>query len=147
MSGIIYRPGNTITAADASDAAAELTSIDGKITAVDTAHVTISSALPAGTNAIGKTTPSLSSSIVSAPAALTGTGSAQQMASATAVQGVLVQADTTNTTNLRIGDSNATTSRGIQLAPGDSLFFLVSNSNVLYYVAESGSPKLNVFVY
>lgn len=42
------------TAANQSTANSSLSSIDGKITAVNTGNVTIGAALPAGTNAIGK---------------------------------------------------------------------------------------------
>lgn len=83
---------------------------------------------------------------ISTPAAVTGTGSPVALASAVAASGVLLQADATNSTNLRIGDANTSTTRGIQLSPGDAIFLPVTNASLLYVVAESGSPKLNYLV-
>ncbi|HEY1268829.1 MAG TPA: hypothetical protein VGH16_16355 [Candidatus Binatia bacterium] len=53
ISGSIALPTGAATAANQSTGNASLTSIDGKITAVNTGAVTISSALPAGNNNIG----------------------------------------------------------------------------------------------
>lgn len=79
----------------------------------------------------------------STPAAVTATGSAVALTSAIAIKGVWLQADTTNTTNLRVGDSSVTTTRGIQLTAGDKYFFECTNASAIYVIAESLSPKLN----
>ncbi len=88
----------------------------------------------------------LTAAAFSTPAAVTGTGSAVALGSAAAIKGVRVQADYTNTTNLRVGDANISTTRGIQLAPGDALFIETANASNIYLIAESGSPKANIMV-
>ncbi len=83
----------------------------------------------------------------STPAAVTAGGSAAAIGSGACIKGVLIQADMTNVTNARIGDANITTSRGFQLAPGDSVFWECTNISAVYSIAESGSPKLNVVLF
>lgn len=80
------------------------------------------------------------------PAAVTAGGAATALASAASPRGVTLQADLANTTNVRVGDSAVSATRGFQLAPGDSKYFPVDNASRVYHFAESGSPKLNVVV-
>ena len=71
-------PTGAATSARQDTGNSSLSSIDGKITAVNTGAVTISSALPAGTNNIGKTSPAAfvtTSGTLQSAAAATGNGS------------------------------------------------------------------------
>lgn len=125
-----------------------LSSIDTKLSSQATAANqstanTSLSAINTDTTAI-KT--SLATATFSTPAAVTCTGSATALASGAAVKGVRVQADYANTTNVRVGDSNISTTRGIQLAPGDVIFIETANASNIYQIAESGSPKINVLI-
>lgn len=48
--------------------------------------------------------------------------------------------------NVRIGDSNITASRGDQLTPGESRVYTISNSNLLYHRTEAGTSTITVVV-
>jgi hypothetical protein len=54
-----------------------------------------------------------------------------------ATHGVIVQAHPTNTINVRIGDSNTSSTRGIALTPGKAIFLPVTNANQITYCNES----------
>jgi hypothetical protein len=139
MSGSV---GVTIATDDTLMAAikADVDKIPSKGTAVMTGSTPVT--LATDDAAVKALTPSAPST----PAQVTGSGSATALSSLTAVAGVFLQADSTNTANLRIGDSNITTSRGIQLLPGQRLWYPCTNANQVYVIAESGSPKLNYAV-
>ena len=97
---------------------------------------------PASGSGVIATKPPASASI-STPAQVS-VSTAAALPTTTVVNYVDVQADIANTANVRIGDGNVTTTRGTQLAPGDSKRFYVPNSNLLTAVSESGTQKLNL---
>lgn len=123
--------------------------------------VIVDSALPAGTNAIGKLAANSGVDIgdVDVTSAVSGTldhGSNQDIDTAaeqiTATSfackfGVTLRADTANTGILYIGNSDVTVSGtaatdGIPLSPGDSLFLPVTNSNIPYAIASANNQKI-----
>lgn len=76
---------------------------------------------------------------------ITATGTATAIATSTACIQVVVQAHSGNAALIvRVGDSNITTSRGLQLAAGASVALSVADLASVYVLAESGSPKVCV---
>lgn len=76
---------------------------------------------------------------------VTATGSAARItASPTACIQVVVKALRANTTNVRVGDSSITTSRGYQLGPGEAVALAIDDVRDVYIIAESGSPVVSV---
>lgn len=97
------------------------------------------------TNTIGGTFRRLSSSVATvAQQTFTG-GSVVALTALAVTNRLIVQSDSTNTTNIRIGDVAVTPTRGMQLAPGDTFEFYITNSNLLNGIVESGSVKLNIY--
>lgn len=76
----------------------------------------------------------------------TATNSAVQLGSlAAGPSGIRVQnTSAVGQPNIRVGDSSITTTRGLQLGPGQWEIFTVDNANRLYVIAESGSPTYGV---
>jgi hypothetical protein len=73
------------------------------------------------------------------PASITtGANTTQGQLSAQAlVRGLRIQADPTNTINIRIGSSSTSATQGFQLMPGKSIDLPVTNANAVYYCNES----------
>lgn len=71
---------------------------------------------------------------------LTGARDALVAASTPVKNGVLVQADATNTvgTYVEVGFADLTAGNGLQLYPGDSVPFAVTNANELYAIGAAG---------
>jgi len=106
-------------------------------------------------SALGATTPAASLSVTgslatTAPTTVadaTGTGSEAQLGSlAAGPSGIRVQNTSADgSPNIRVGKtSEVSTTRGVQIRPGAEAVFCVSNANVLYVIAESGSPTYAV---
>lgn len=75
--------------------------------------------------------------------------SAVQLVTATpsvvAKQKIIVQSKAANTDKIRVGDSNVTTTRGIELAPGDSVTFDgLQDPSLLYAIVLSGTQTVIV---
>lgn len=119
--------------------------------ATETTLAAMSAKLPAS---LGAKAPASSASVTGSLASTAPTTVADQTATGSAValgscaagpSGVRVQnTSATGGTNIRVGDSSITTTRGVQLAPGQWEIFAVTNANVLYVIAESGSPTAGV---
>lgn len=75
---------------------------------------------------------------------VTATGTAAAVGTSTACVQVVIKALDSNTTNVRVGDSQITTSRGYPLTPGESVVLGVSDVSKVYVIAESGSPVVAV---
>jgi hypothetical protein len=86
-----------------------------------------------------------SASLVSVADATAFTSQTQLSSMASGPGGIRVQnTSATGQPNLRVGDSNTGTARGVQLAPGVWEVFPVANANLLYVASESGSPTYSV---
>ncbi len=59
---------------------------------------------------------------------------------------VMVQADINNTDKVRVGDSNTSLTRGIQLAAGAAYTFETTNAANIFSVSASAGQKLNVVI-
>lgn len=134
--------GGSATAARQDTGNTSLASIDGKVPAKGTAAMAASTPVTLATDdtAVKALAPPAASDT---PAAITA-GAVTQFASVATAHGIIVQNDTTSTTNIRVGDSGITAARGIQVAPGKAIFLPCTNANVYYHIAESGSPKINL---
>lgn len=139
-----------------------LSSLNGKVTAVNTGNVTIGSALPAGTNAIGKlaansgvdigdvdVTSSVATSFATGSNLDIDTTAEQLVASSVACKfGVTVKSATTNTGTVYIGASSSVTAGttaatdGFPLEPGESVTVPVNNINLLYGIASAADQKV-----
>lgn len=99
------------------------------------------------------TRPLTSADIVSvAPATATGTiadvtgNSAAQQLGNNACKAAVIRALAANTGNIRVGDSNVSASRGAELAPGDSIYLNISNTNLVYVYGVSPDKWSVTFV-
>lgn len=158
---------NSLAVVLASDQASIPVTVSGVATAANQATeiadlasiVTNTGHIPTpGTNTMANSTPvtiatddAVTKAIVpqaafSTPAAVTATNAATAFGASAAVKGVVVQADSTNLVNVRVGDSGISTTRGIQIIPGKAFFVPCTNANEVYLIAESGSPKVNLFI-
>ena len=67
----------------------------------------------------------------------------QITATSTACRSVCVRSLAANSAAIRVGDSNVTASRGIELSPGDAVVLAISNVD-LAYVYGNGADKVSV---
>jgi hypothetical protein len=67
----------------------------------------------------------------------TGTGGA-------ANAGLMVQAPSTNTASIFVGDSSVTTSTGIELEPGKGITLPLQDESAVYGIVASGTQNLRV---
>lgn len=67
----------------------------------------------------------------------TGTGGA-------ANAGIMVQAPSTNTASIFLGDSAVTTSTGIELEPGKGVTLPIQDEGTVYGIVASGTQNLRV---
>jgi hypothetical protein len=86
---------------------------------------------------------------------ISGTGSPTQLATTGVARWIVFQAPSTNSSNVRVGDASITTTQGIFLAPGGTMFYppigLVANQTEdtrynlanVYYLVQSGD-KLTI---
>lgn len=58
------------------------------------------------------------------------------------VEGVIVQALSTNTATIFVGPSGVTTATGFELQPGQATSIAVNNTNVIYAISGSAAQKL-----
>ena len=83
-----------------------------------------------------------------ADVSLTGASAAKLVAATPSIkpkQKIVVQAIAANTDKVRVGDSNVATTRGIELAPGDSVTFDgVDDPSKLFGIVYSGTQKVAV---
>lgn len=84
--------------------------------------------------------PRLSASPVSFATALS-TTAATLAANACSI-GAIVNNPFSNTINVRVGGSAVSATVGHCLAPGDSVFFPTTNTNLIYAASESGTPSI-----
>jgi hypothetical protein len=84
------------------------------------------------------------------PAQVTVGGAGGVVATAFGAQAVnsyaLIQALSTNTVSVWIGTSDVTTAKGVELVPGASLPFEVTNTNLLYHISTTTGQKVNLKV-
>lgn len=103
-------------------------------------------------DAIGALAPSSSMSTIDAvgsifasPAALSVTTSSATFSSTSFPFGFIVQASSTNTSSIWVGTpSDHAVGRGVELAPGDSVGFRLSNTNRLAGIAVTGTQSVSV---
>jgi len=97
--------------------------------------------LNAGSNTIGNTgTPSATINIGQTTSAVTAT---QLTASSIAMtNGVVIQALSTNTASVYIGNSSVTTANGFELTAGSSLTISPSNINLVYVIGSNATDKV-----
>jgi len=97
--------------------------------------------LNAGSNTIGNTgTPSATINIGQTTSAVTAT---QLTASSIAMtNGVVIQALSTNTASVYIGNSSVTTANGFELTAGSSLTISPSNINLVYVIGTNATDKV-----
>ena len=70
--------------------------------------------------------------------------SAVALTSNAASQGVLIKSLSSNTGTVYVGPSTVTTSNGYPLAPGESISYPVSNSNLVYIIGTNTSDVVAV---
>jgi hypothetical protein len=78
------------------------------------------------------------STIYYGQASIVTTGTAVQLASHSLDDGVVVEALSSNTSSVYVGDSSVTASNGLELPPGSSVSLPVGNTNLLYINGASG---------
>lgn len=125
-----------------------LSTLNGKVTACNTGAVTISAALPAGTNAIGKlaansgvdigdvdvtsiTLPTGSATLSDSSQNVTTAGTRVQLTGA-ACKKIIITAKAANTGTIWVGGSTIAANRGIPLVALQNITLEVSNVNVVY---------------
>ena len=120
---------------DTGTIAGDTTSIDGKITACNTGAVVVSTALPTGTNSIGKIGHNITG-IGDNRKVVTTAGTRVTLASSTTIKEVTITAETNNTDIVVIGGSTVvaslTTRRGSPLYPGDTITLKADNLADIY---------------
>jgi hypothetical protein len=77
-----------------------------------------------------------------------GTGGtvATEFAAQTCGQGVWIQALSTNTASVWIGESDASTTKGREIVPGDEKFFPCTNMDQLKHLSTTTGQKINLMV-
>lgn len=101
-----------------------------------TAPVPISATTAANSNTNAITvTVSLPTAILSGQQAVT--ASATALATNTLAKGIVVEAKSTNAISVYVGATGVTTSTGLELPPGASATFQVTNSNAIFVVAAT----------
>ncbi len=83
-----------------------------------------------------KTVPAVSVG-TSATALGTGSGGA-------ANAGIMVQAPSSNTASVFVGDSNVTTSNGLEIEPGKGITLPIQDESSVYGIVASGTQNLRV---
>lgn len=68
------------------------------------------------------------------------------VASSTPCLQVCIKSLSTNAVNIRVGDSNISTTRGYQLAPGEGIALAVPDATDVWACSESGTPSIAVLV-
>ena len=68
--------------------------------------------------------------------------SAAALANNVLTQGVIVQALSTNSVSIYVGNSNVTTSTGFELQPGQATSIAINNTNLIYVISGSASQGL-----
>ncbi len=143
---IVDGSGNQITSFGSTPITNYALETGGNLDAIETdldtlvAGITISTALPAGTNNIGTVSPALASTEITGQKKIT--ASAVQLGSNVLTNGVIFTALSTNTGNIFIGGSGVTTTAdgtgsGYILEPGSSTSAAVTNTNLFYVIGTA----------
>lgn len=107
-----------------------LSTLNGKVTACNTGAVTVSAALPAGTNAIGKVDHS-TTGIATGRKTITTAGTREALASSTSAKWVCITAETDNTGIVVVGGTSVVATlasrQGTPLDAGDDVCLPVDN--------------------
>lgn len=140
-------PSGAATASAQTTGNASLASIDGKITAVNTGAVTISAALPAGTNTIGAVNIGTSSFSAQAGWGRTTVGtSVVQLNGGTSVaaaRGVRLKFPAGGSGVIQIGfTSGVDATNGWEMVPGDVEEIPINNVNKLYAIGTVAGQSL-----
>ena len=80
------------------------------------------------------------------PEVTAGAAAAQVTVMTAAKRGILVKALSTNAASVFVGNSTVTTSNGIELVAGESLFIALSDPSDLFVVAAGAGDKLRGIV-
>lgn len=68
------------------------------------------------------------------------TNTAAALSSQSLTQGIIIEALSTNTVSVFVGNSGVTTSNGIELPAGASVTLPINNANLIYVICASSSP-------
>ena len=66
------------------------------------------------------------------------TGTAVQLPANTLTDGVVIEALSSNTSSVYLGDASVTTANGLELPPGSAMSLPLSNTNLIYINGASG---------
>ena len=101
--------------------------------------VSITGSLPAGTNNIGKVdinSQPIPSTVYNGQKTVTTAGTAEALASSTAVKSVVIKALYSNTGKVYVGDSSVGSGNGFELEPGDAVGIEIDDLSKIYIDVE-----------
>lgn len=141
-------PAGSATAANQATEIASLASIDGKLNSLGqkTSANSVPVVIASDQSGIPTTQSPASAIVTGANDTLAAAGTAQQLGNHAATRGVYINAPVSNSGMIYVGDVNVTNgsgaNSGIMLTQAGSLFLPLSNSNLLYWDADTTGDKI-----